>query len=121
MDQQETYLTSNFLQIDQYIEKNIEKKINQLFEVLPPSPQGVKVPKMIYDYTVYELYEETIQNIINIINDFASLYSQRNYMDGVGYRKRMIEIFLAPERRISVGIFLVIMSFIIYFIDSADA
>jgi hypothetical protein len=120
MDPEENYITSNFLKIDKYIEANIENKINQLFDILPQH-QDVKIPKMIYDYTVYELYQETIQNIINILNDFTALYSQRNYMDSAVYRKQLLQIFLAPERRISVGILFVILSFIIYFIDAADA
>jgi hypothetical protein len=120
MDPEENYLTSNFIKIDRYIETNIEKKINQLFDVLPQS-QDVKIPKMIYDYTVYELYQETIQNIINIINDFTELYSQRSYMDSKMYKKKLLDIFLAPGRRISVGIFLVVLSFILYFIDGSDA
>jgi hypothetical protein len=117
---EENYITSNFVNINRYIEQNIENKINQLFDVLPPA-QDVKIPKMIHEYTIYELYQSTIQTVIDIINDFTALYSQKNYMDSKVYRKRMINIFLAPERRIFVGIFLVLISFILYFIDAADA
>jgi hypothetical protein len=117
----ENYLTSNFTAIDQYIEKNIENKINQLFEILPPAQSSsVNIPRKIYEYTIYELYQQTIQTIIDIINDFTALYSQRKYMDEKAYRQQLFQIFLSQDRRIYIGIFLVFLSLIFYFLDAAD-
>jgi hypothetical protein len=120
MEKQKDYLTSNFVDIEKYIEKNVEKKINQLFDVLPQDV-SVKTPKMIYDYTVYELYSGTIQTIIDIINDTTELYSEKSYIDNKTYRKNLFNIFFKDDRKIFVGITLVIFSFILYFIDGAEA
>lgn len=119
MQQQENYLTSNFQYIDKYIESNIEKKINQLFDILPQA-NDVKIPKMIHEYTVYELYQGTLQTAINVINDFTALYAERRYIDGKVYRQKLMDIFLSQERRIYIGIILVILSFILYFIDGSS-
>lgn len=118
--QNENMLTSNLQYIDQYIESNIEKKINQIFEILPQA-DNIKVSKMIHEYTVYELYQGTIQTVLDIINDVTALNAQYNYIDAKVYRTKLVNIFMAPERKIYMGIILVIMSFILYFIDGADA
>lgn len=110
----------NLQNINKYIESNIENKINQLFEILPQA-NHIKIPKMIHEYTVYELYQGTIQTAIDILNDVVALSAQYNYMDQKVYRERLMNIFLLPERRIYIGIIFVFLSFIIYFIDGADA
>lgn len=105
--------------IKQYIEQNIEQKINQLFDILPPA-ENVKVHKMIYEYTIYELYQGTIQTAIDILNDITELNANKTINSKV-YRKNLIEIIFAPHRKIFIGIIFVLLSFIMYFIDSADA
>lgn len=119
MQQEENYLTSNFQYIDKYIENNIEKKINQLYDILPQS-DNVNIPKMIHNYTIYELYQGTIQTAINVINDLTALYAEIEYMDRKVYRDKLMNIFLSNERRIYIGIILVIISFILYIIDGAS-
>lgn len=111
--------TSNIVDIDKYIEQNIEKKINQLLDVLPQNVD-IKTPKMIHEYTIGELYTGTIQTVIDIINEFTSLNAERKYLSSKEYGKRIFDIFLQNDRKIFVGIVLVILSFILYFIDSAE-
>ena len=120
MEIKNEFLTSNLSHIEKYIEENVEKKVNQLFDVLPQDV-SVKIPKMIYDYTILELYSGTIQTIIDIINDTTELYSEKSYIDNKMFRQRLLNIFLKDNRKIFVGISLVILSFILYFIDGADA
>lgn len=119
MQQENSYLTSNIQYIDKYIESNIEKKINQLFDILP-QPDNVKIPKMIHEYTVYELYQGTIQTTIDIINDLTAVYAERNYIDAKVYHKKLVDIFLSKGRTLYIGIILIILSFILYFIDGAS-
>ena len=107
------------INIEKYIEKNIENKINQLFEVLPKSVDD-KTPKMIYEYTIGELYTGTIQTIIDIINEITSLNAERKYIASQEFRQKLFNIFLQKDRKIFIGIVLVILSFILYFIDSAQ-
>lgn len=112
------FLTSNFTNIEKYIEENVEKKINQLFDVLPQNP-NIKVPKMIYEYTIHELYTGTIQTVIDIINETTSLNAEKNYISNKIYRQRLYEIFFKDNRKIFVGILLILFSFILYFIDGS--
>lgn len=103
----------------QNLEKYIENKINQILDVLPPNP-NIKIEKMIYEYTAFELYESTIQTAIDIINDLSALNVERKYMQNKQLTTRLMQIFLAPERKLFVGIILVVLSFILYFIDGAS-
>jgi len=111
--------TSNILNINTYIEKNIENKINQLFDVLPKYPT-INTPKMIYDYTISELYTGTIQTSIDILNDFTKLMAEKKYISAKVYRERFISIFLQDDRKLFVGIMLILLSFIMYFIDGSS-
>lgn len=113
-----TTATSNLALLDKYIEKNIEQKLNTFFETLP-NKNDIKSPKMIYDLTIFELYNGTLQTTIDIINDITKLNTQQN-MTSVSYRNSLYNIFLKDDRKIYVGILLVILSFIIYFIDGTD-
>ena len=108
--------TSN---IERYIERKIENKINQFFEILPQS-NNVEIPKMIHDYTILELYEGTIQTIVNIINDLTELGSNKSYMSTREYQQKLFFILFANERKLFLGILLVILSLILYFIDGSS-
>lgn len=106
--------------IDKYIEENVEKKINQVLDILPQATD-VKTPKMIYEYTIAELYTGTIQTVVDIINDMTTLMAERKYITSKAYRERLINIFFQQDRKIFVGIVFVLVSFILYFVDGADA
>lgn len=119
MEKIEEYHSSNIFNVEKYIEENVEKKINQLFDVLPRDIKA-NTPKMIYEYTIYELYSGTIQTIIDIINEATELYADKNYLESKVFRKRMFDIIFKDNRKIFVGITFVVLSFIIYFIDGAN-
>ena len=93
METEQIFLTSNYAKIEEYIEQNVEKKINQLMDVLPRH-EDVNTPKMIYEYTISELYNGTLQTIIDIINEVTELISERKYISSKIYRERMFEIFI---------------------------
>ena len=112
-------ITSNLL--DTEVEKYIENKINQLFDVLPNKQSDVKSPKMIYEYTIGELYTGTIQTVVDILNDITALNAERKYVSSTDYRQKMFNIFFRNDRKIFIGIVLVLLSFILYFIDGAEA
>lgn len=114
------YSTSNLTHLDKYIETTIEKKIGQLIDVLP-SDKNIQLPKQIHDLTVGELYNGTIQTLIDILNELSSVMSERKYMSNENYRIKLYEIFAKKERKLFIGIVLVILSFIMYFIDGSDA
>lgn len=111
--------TSNISYINKYIEQNVETKINQLMDILPQN-QKIDTPKMIYEYTISELYTGTIQTVIDVLNDLTALSADRKYISGQQYRTKLFDIFLKKERKVFIGIVMVILSFILYFIDGSD-
>lgn len=102
---------NNVLDIDKYIEEKIEKKINSLLETLPDKDVKPNIP--VYNFTVLELYKKTIQTIIDIINEITELYTKDKEIT----MKKIYEIALIEDRKIFVGILLVFLSFIVFFID----
>jgi translation initiation factor 2 beta subunit (eIF-2beta)/eIF-5 len=112
--------SSNILNnIDTYVENIIEKKINQIFDVMPQY-SNVNAKKMIYDYNISELYNNTIETVIDIIDDITKLMADKNYISSKTYWDRFYNIIFKEDRKIYVGIILVILSFILYFIDGAS-
>jgi translation initiation factor 2 beta subunit (eIF-2beta)/eIF-5 len=102
---------NDVLKIDKYIEEQIEKKLNTLLETLPD--KDLKPYKPVYNFTVLELYKNTLQTIIDIINEITELYNE----DKEVTMKKIYEIALVEDRKIFVGILLVALAFIVYFID----
>jgi hypothetical protein len=66
-----------------------------------------------------EIARKTIRTAIDIINDISNTVSIRETISGADYRRLIFSAFTLPERRVYVGIWLVFLSFILYFIDSA--
>lgn len=106
--------------INKLIEEGIEKKINQLLDILP-SGKDVDIPKKVQDFTIGELYNGTLQTLIDVLNDLSSVMSERKYMSAQKYRESIIAIFTNKKRKLFIGIVLVLLSFILYFIDGSDA
>lgn len=102
---------NNVLKIDKYIEEQIEKKLNTLLETLPDKDLKPYTP--VYNFTILELYKNTLQTIIDIINEITELYNN----DKEVTMKKIYEIALVEDRKIFVGILLVSLAFIVYFID----
>lgn len=107
--------------LDTIIEKNIEKKINNLLETLPNNIDKDKIKKQqnFYDLSLRELYKNTLQTIIDILNDITNAYSN-GYVDNSNYIYIIINILSKEDRRLYVGIILLFLSFIIYFIDGVS-
>jgi len=66
--------------------------------------------------TIIDIYHNTLQTIIDIINDIINLY-ETSYTQFKF--KRLLIIFFNENRMFYIGIILIILSFIIYFIDGA--
>lgn len=104
---------------DKLIETKIENKFNQVMDILPKA-ENIKIKKMIKEYTISELYNETLETIINIINETSELLTERKYLSNKTYISRLFTIFLKEDRKYFLGIVLIILSFIIYFIDGSS-
>ena len=106
--------------INKYIEETIEKKFNTVIDTIITNKIDNK-NKMIYEYTVGELYKNTLQTIIDIINDSSEFLSlNHKNLSNQEYRNRLLDIFFKDNRKLYTGIIFIILSLIIYFIDSAS-
>jgi hypothetical protein len=66
------------------------------------------------DLSVGKLYENTIQTIIDIINEVVYITDNKNYY------YQIINIVNKNDRLFYIGIILIILSFVIYFIDGVS-
>lgn len=106
--------------IEKYIEKQVELKLNSLLETLPDNiPEALKI-KPVYNLTIKQLYKNTLQTMIDIINDIVDVYSKKDYINNNNYIYILLYIFTKNNRTIYVGIILIFLSFIIYFIDGVS-
>ena len=102
------------------IEDTIETKLNQLLETIPKfiNKEEKKDNDDFFNISILEIYRNTIQTIIDIINDTTHLFDITKNYDNI-FRK-ILRILFKNERMFYIGIILIILSFIIYFIDGAS-
>ncbi len=109
----------NYNGLDKFIESNIENKLNSLLETLPDKIETDKEHTDFYDLSLKDIYKNTLQSIIDIIIDVTKAYNN-GYIDNSNYIYVLIDILSKEERRLYIGIILIFLSFIIYFIDGAS-
>jgi hypothetical protein len=102
------------------IENTIEIKFNQLLETIPKfiNKEERKDTDDFFNISILDIYKNTIQTIIDIINEITHLLDITKNYDNI-FRK-ILRIFFKNERMFYIGIILIILSFIIYFIDGAS-
>tara|TARA_B000000437_G_scaffold219053_2_gene199700 strand:+ start:2209 stop:2625 length:417 start_codon:yes stop_codon:yes gene_type:complete len=106
--------------ISSYIEQTIENKFNKAINELIPLKKE-KENKMVYEYTIHELYQNTMQYLIDVINDVANFISIDHKNDSnKEFRNKLLNIFLNENRKLYTGIILIILSLIIYFVDGVS-
>lgn len=97
--------------------EQVIKTINSFLEQYPktvkPAPDAPWV-----DLSLRDLTKQSLETAINIIEDISAVISQREQLTNTEIRRQLVHIFFRAERRISVGLWLIFLSFIIYFIDS---
>ena len=99
------------------IEETIEKKFNQLLKEIPAFIKTEKKDeKDFFNFSLMDLYNNTMQTIIDIINDFMRILDNTNRDN---YLMSFLDIFFKEKRMFYIGIILIILSFVIYFIDGA--
>jgi hypothetical protein len=103
------------------IEEAIERKFNQLLEEMPNIKRDIKkeiqVENDFFNFSIIETYQNTLQTIIDIINDMTRIID--NTQDYNTYFKMFLNIFFNENRMFYIGIILIVLSFVIYFIDGA--
>jgi hypothetical protein len=99
------------------IEETIEKKFNQLLKEIPAFIKTEKTDeKDFFNFSIIDIYNNTIQTIIDIINEFMRIMDNTNRDN---YLMTFMNIFFKEKRMFYIGIILIILSFVIYFIDGA--
>ena len=100
--------------------EKVLEKVNEFLGKYPAILPKDRLPTTpITQLSITEIYRRTIQTIIDIINEISEIISQKNYVSQATFRRRLFEVFTKPERRLYVGLMLVFLSFILYFVDSA--
>lgn len=69
----------------------------------------------ITELNVGSIYKNTIQTIIDIINDVIILID-----NNTNYYENLKKIFFKEERQFYIGIIFILLSFVIYFIDGVS-
>lgn len=100
-----------------------ERMIDKIQRFLDTYPQTVPMDKRpnapYFRLSMQEMYRRCLQTAIDILKDVSALLSNRDALSSSVFRRRMFEAFTHPDRRFYVGIWLVVLSFVLYFIDSA--
>ena len=68
------------------------------------------------DIKLVDIYKNTIQTIIDIINEISIITSNYNYKT---VYNDIYKIIFKKDRLVYIGIILIFLSFVIYFIDGA--
>lgn len=100
-----------------YDEKYIENKINEALSRLPLQTLKNEEKKDYIDLSLYAIYSNTLNTIIDIINEIILLLEDSKYIDYDIIYKRIYNIIFDENKTFYVGIFLVLLSFIFFFID----
>jgi len=108
----------NDANINKIIETTIENKFNDLvsslsLNVIANANTNANANKDFTNFTIIDIYKNTIQTIIDIINETMVIIdnSSSNYFTNI------IMVFFKDYRMFYIGIILIILSFVIYFID----
>lgn len=106
--------------INKIIETTIENKMNDLISSLNLNKSSLntntKVERDFTNFTIIDIYKNTIQTIIDIINETMVIIDNSSSYSS-NYFTNIILIFFKEYRMFYVGIILIILSFVIYFID----
>jgi hypothetical protein len=99
--------------------QKLEQKINSFLvdypNVIPPD----KKPDALFTHiSLKELLSRMIQTMIDIINDIATLITQREQLSSTDFRRRLFRTITDPTRRFYVGLWMIVISFVLYFVDS---
>ena len=109
----------NTKEIKELIEATIENKFNKLLKEIPTiiNENKVKDETDFFNFSFIDLYDNTLKTIIDIINELIRIIDNGN---NDNYLMKILNIFLKENRMFYFGIILIILSFVIYFIDGVS-
>lgn len=101
--------------------EKLEAKIDKFLKLYPavvPADNNPAAP--ITDISLRQLTHRSLKSAVAVVNDVSDLLGKRETLSSADFRRQMVKAFTAPERRMYVGIWLVVLSFVLYFIDSSS-
>jgi hypothetical protein len=99
----------------------IEAKINTFLEKYPsiiPPDKNPETP--FYLLSLKAVFNRTILVAIDIINDVADVLSQQSVLGSTVTRRKIVEAFTKPERRVYFGIWLIFFAVVFFFLDGSS-
>lgn len=97
-------------------EKMVEK-IQQFLDTYPSTVPEKNIPWV--KLSMQDIYKRSLQTAIDVIHDMSGIVSQKDFMSKTSLRRQVVTAFTREDRRIYIGIWLIFLSFVLYFIDSA--
>jgi len=102
------------------MEKLVTEKIDKFLELYPsviPKDKNPNAP--LYAISLKELYRRTVVTMVDIVDDLSTIISNKDVSSNAEFRRSIFKVFTRPDRRLYVGIWLILLSFVLYFVDSA--
>lgn len=98
-----------------------EKVVNTINTFLQEYPKTLKqAPDEPWvNLPVKIIFKKTLETMVDIINDISTLLSQSSQYSATEFRRHLVDVFFRADRRLYVGIWLIFISIILYFIDSS--
>jgi len=114
-------MNQNRNDINTYIETTVENKINSMMDIILDNNEKKNNNKMIHEYSLHELYINTMQYLIDVINDISDFLTINHKNEtNQEYREKIFRIFFRNDRILYTGILLIFISLILYFIDGVS-
>jgi len=100
-------------------EKALETMAAFLDEVPKRKPWSQRPNAPVIELPLGEIIRRTLQTAVDVLNDLSRALTDRHFMSNTSFRRKVFSIFTAPERRLYVGIWLILLAFFLYFIDAS--
>ena len=94
-------------------------RINRFLEDYPKLAKTVDTNAPIQELSLVTILNKMVQVAVGIVDDVSAAISDSDHTDRTSFRRALIAAFTREDRRMYVGLFLIVLSFILYFIDSA--
>lgn len=100
-------------------EKALETMAAFLDEVPKRKPWSQRPKAPLLELPLGEIMRRTLQTAVDVLNDLSRVLTDRQFMSNASFRRKVFAIFTAPERRLYVGVWLIVLAFFLYFIDAS--
>ena len=100
-------------------EKALETMNNFLDKIPQQKPWSERADAQLLELPLGEIIRRTLQTAVDVLNDLTRIITDRHYMSESSFRRKLFVAFTSPSRRLYVGIWLILLAFVLYFIDSA--